>query len=83
MPAPQLFERESRDTIDALLGPPERRVTIEAGATDYWQRWTQGRGLLVGIDRFGESAPLAQIQEYFGFTPEKMTARILEWAKKK
>jgi transketolase len=83
MPAPQLFEHEPVDTIDALLGPPERRVTIEAGATDYWQRWTRGSGLLVGIDRYGESAPLAQIQEYFGFTPEKMAARIQEWATKK
>jgi transketolase len=83
MPAPQLFEHESPDTIDALLGPPERRVTIEAAATDYWQRWTRGSGLLVGIDRYGESAPLAQIQEYFGFTPEKMAARIQEWATKK
>jgi transketolase len=81
MPAPQLFERHPQEEIEALLGPPERRVTIEAGATDYWQRWTQGRGLLIGIDRYGESAPLAQIQDYFGFTPEKMTQRIQEWAK--
>jgi transketolase len=36
-------------------------------------------GLAIGVDRFGESAPYAALQDYFGFTPEKVAARIREW----
>ena len=80
LPAPQRFLAQSPAAIEAALGPPARRVTIEAAATDYWWRVTLGQGLAIGIDRFGESAPLSEIQEHFGFTPEAVTRRIQEWA---
>ena len=79
MPAPQLALGREASEVEALLGPRHRRVTIEAGATDYWQRVVAPEGLAIGVDRFGESAPLAALQEFFGFTPEKVTARIREW----
>ena len=79
MPAPRLFLGQSRAEVEAMLGPRSRRVTLEAGATDYWLRLVGDEGLAIGIDRFGESAPLAQIQEHFGFTPEKVAQRILAW----
>jgi transketolase len=79
MPAPQRFLAQDMAEVKAVLGPPRRRVTLEAGATDYWWRVTCGEGLAIGIDRFGESAPLAQIQGYFGFTPEAVAARIRGW----
>jgi len=79
MPAPQLFLRQEALAIAAVLGPGARRVTIEAGATDYWLRVTGDEGLAIGIDRFGESAPYAALQEHFGLTPEKVAARVMEW----
>ena len=78
-PAPQLMLARDRGEVDALLGPRHRRVTIEAGATDYWRRVTGDEGLAIGIDRFGESAPYAALQEHFGLTPEKVAARIESW----
>jgi transketolase len=79
MPAPQLALARDRQEVDSLLGPRNRRVTLEAGATDYWQRVVAPEGLAIGVDRFGESAPYAALQDYFGFTPEKVAARIREW----
>ena len=79
LPAPQLFLAQDQALRDRVLPPAGRRVSIEAGATDYWHRFVGPDGLTIGIDRFGESAPLAQIQEFFGFTPEKIALRIREW----
>ena len=78
-PAPQLLTACPRHEVDALLGPSHRRVTLEAGATDYWHRFTGDRGLAIGIDRFGASAPHTALQGYFGLTPERVAARILGW----
>ena len=82
MPAPQLFLAADPAWRDRVLPPSGRRVTIEAGATDYWQRFVCPDGLAIGIDRFGESAPLAQLQEHFGFTPEKVAERVRAWLEK-
>ena len=46
------------------------RVSIEAGATFGWHRWIGERGVAIGIDRFGFSAPAADIAKAIGFTPE-------------
>src|SRR5207247_632866 len=80
MPAPQFFLRQGRAWREAVLPPRGRRVSLEAGATDYWHRIVGPEGLAIGIDGYGESAPYAQLQEHFGFTPEKVAARVLEWA---
>ena len=80
MPVPQRFLAQERSWRDRLLPPGGLRVSLEAGVTDYWIPFVGDRGLRIGVDRFGESAPLAQIQEHFGFTPEKVAARMREWA---
>jgi len=82
MPVPQLFLRQDKGQVEKWLGPRERRVTVEAGATDYWRRLVDPRGLAIGIDRFGESAPYKELLEHFGFTPEKVAARVLEWLRR-
>ena len=80
MPAPQLFLAQEAAARDAVLPPGGRRVSIEAGATEGWHRLIGPSGLAIGIDRFGESAPYAQLQEYFGFTPAKVAERVQSWA---
>jgi transketolase len=80
MPAPQLFLEQDPSWRNAVLPPGGRRVSIEAGATLYWWRLVGERGLPIGIDRFGESAPYQALQSHFGFTSEKLSQRILAWA---
>ena len=79
--APQRFLEQPASWRDAVLPPGGRRVSIEAGGTDYWHRFVGPTGLMIGVDTFGESAPLAQLQEHFGFTPDKVATRVLEWAR--
>ena len=54
-------------------------VTIEAGSTGPWRAITGRRGLNIGIDRFGASAPYPVLAREFGFTVEQVTARIQAW----
>ena len=53
-------------------------VTVEAGVGESLRRLVGSRGLVYGIDRFGASAPAAELAGEFGFTPDKLAARILE-----
>jgi transketolase len=79
MPAPQRFLEQDEIWRRRVLPADSRRISFEAGATDYWHRFVGADGLMIGIDRFGESAPLAQLQEFFGFTPDAVAARVREW----
>ena len=57
------------------------RVSIEAGSTLGWERYTAGSrngGLNIGIDRFGASAPAKDLFARFGFTAEAIVPKILE-----
>jgi transketolase len=81
MPVPQRFLAQEAAWRDAVLPPGGRRVTLEAGSTDYWHRIAGPDGLAIGIDTFGESAPYAELQEHFGFTPESVAARVQAWLK--
>jgi transketolase len=83
MPAPQLFWDQDASWRDALLPPGGRRVSLEAGATLYWHRLLGERGLAIGIDQYGESAPYPDVMEHFGFTPEKVAKRVLDWSRGK
>ncbi|NOY74814.1 MAG: transketolase, partial [Kiritimatiellaeota bacterium] len=79
MPSMELFLEQSRGYRDSVL-PPDcaNRVSIEAGSTFGWDRFTGLKGLAIGIDHFGASAPYAKLAEEFGFTPEKVAAKIAE-----
>ncbi len=79
MPSWELFEAEPRDYRDEVLPPGiAKRVSVEAGATLGWCRYTGDRGLNIGIDRFGASAPGGVNMEKFGFTPDNIAARAME-----
>lgn len=76
MPSWELFEQQPKDYRDSVL-PPETgaRVSVEAGVTTGWERYTGFSGDSVGIDRYGASAPANIIYEKFGLTPESVAAR--------
>ena len=46
------------------------RVAVEAGVTDFWRKYVGLDGAVVGIDRFGESAPAGELFKHFGFTAQ-------------
>jgi transketolase len=79
MPAPRLFLEQEPSWRDAVLPPPGRRISLEAGVTDGWERIVGAAGLALGIERYGASAPLKDLQDFFGFTPEKVAGRIRAW----
>jgi len=54
-----------------------RRIAIEAGATGLWYRFVGLTGQVIGLDRFGESAPAGELFKQFGFTPENIVAQAL------
>ncbi len=70
-----LDEHSQRDIIGRNLP----RVSLEAGVTFGWERFTGRRGLTIGIDRYGESAPWQDLAEHFGFTPGAVADRIADW----
>jgi transketolase len=55
------------------------RVSIEAGSTLGWQKFTGDKGLNIGLDQFGASAPMEALAEAYGFTPEKVAAKIRDF----
>jgi len=79
MPARERFLEQDASWRDAVLPPGGRRVSIEAGVTWDWRGIVGERGLSIGLDRFGESAPAEALAEHFGFTPEQVEARIAGW----
>ena len=58
-----------------------RVVAIEAGRSSGWCKYVNRDALVIGIDRFGASAPYEKIAEELGFTPQKVAQRIREWRK--
>jgi len=75
LPCWELFAEQPLDYRDEVLPPSVRaRVSIEAGITHGWERWVGERGVSIGVDRFGASAPYARIYEELGLTPERVAA---------
>ena len=76
MPCTTAFDRQSVTYKRAVLPDGVPRIAVEMGATDGW--WKYGCAAVVGIDRYGESAPAGVLFKHFGFTPENVAATVLE-----
>jgi len=74
MPSTATFDRQDTAWRDAVLPSDVPKIAIEAGTTALWWKYVRGNGAVVGIDRYGESAPAGKLFEYFGFTPEHVAA---------
>ena len=71
MPCWELFDAQPRQYRDAVLPPNVRaRVSIEAAAPFGWERYVGPDGAIIGVNRFGASAPGPVVMREFGFTPE-------------
>ncbi|HEY8133086.1 MAG TPA: transketolase C-terminal domain-containing protein, partial [Thermoanaerobaculia bacterium] len=78
-PCLDLFDRQPVDYQNEVLGDRSRVVAIEAGRSAGWYKYVNHDALVIGIDRFGASAPYEKIAEELGFTPEKVAQRVREW----
>ena len=78
MPCWELFDAQPRAYKEEVLPPSvTRRVSIEAGVTMGWDRYTGSGGITIGLDRFGESAPGHVLFEHFGFTAESIAEQAM------
>ena len=68
MPCTQVFDAQDAAYRDAVLPRSVPAVAVEAGVTDFWHKYTGREGAVIGLDRFGESAPFKDLFNYFGFT---------------
>ena len=75
MPCLELFEKQSSEYKNKILGKNSFRVTIEAGVTMGWEKYTTN-GISFGINSFGKSAPYKQIYKHFGLTSENIFSEI-------
>jgi len=87
MPCTERFDAQPLEYREDILPDVSNReilrVSIEAGTTFGWERYTGLHGLRIGIDRFGVSAPAKDAYQYFGLTPDAVAARVLEHMKQR
>ena len=74
MASHELFAEQSREYRDSVLPPDVPRVSIEAAHTMSWYRWVGSNGVVLGIDRYGASAPYETIYTELGLTVDKVVA---------
>ena len=81
MPCTEMFDLQPDAYREEILPDVSNReilrVSIEAGTTFGWERYTGLHGLRIGIDRFGASAPATDLYDHFGITAPKITERVL------
>jgi transketolase len=76
IPSWEIFEEQTQEYRDSVLPPDVKaRLAVEAGSTLGWWRWVGSEGGVVGIDRFGCSAPAKVAFEEYGFTAGKIADR--------
>ena len=80
MPCTEAFDRQDAAWRESVLPAAVPRVAIEAGVTDGWHKYAgavdSGRGAVIGIDRFGESAPAGELFKYFGFGVDNVVRTV-------
>ncbi len=74
MPCLEVFEQQDAAYRKSVLGEGLPRVAVEAGVSNPWYRYVGENGRVVGIDRFGESAPAGELFKYFGLTADRVAA---------
>ncbi len=78
MPSWELFDEQPVDYRAAVLGPVGvPRLAVEAGVCQGWSRYTGEWGAMLGIQRFGASAPGREVLRHYGFTVEDVVTRAL------
>jgi transketolase len=78
-PSWELFNEQDQAYRDSVLAPQvELRLSVEAGVSQGWHRWTGPKGRILGLDRFGASAPAGQVFKNLGFSVENILQILSE-----
>ncbi|MGQ0751005.1 MAG: transketolase [Betaproteobacteria bacterium] len=76
MPSTAVFDRQEATYREQVLPRGVPRVAVEAGVSDCWRKYVGLDGHVIGIDRFGESAPAAELFKFFGFNAERVASAV-------
>src|ERR687893_425102 len=79
MPSWEIFDAQDEEYMNTVLPPEvEARVSVEAGVTMGWERYVGSRGVSVGVDRFGASAPGERVLSELGIIPQNVVNAALD-----
>lgn len=82
MPCVEIFEEQDQAYRESVIpSSVKKRVVVEAGVPDGWYRYAGDEGIVIGMERFGASAPYKVLAEKFGFTGESVAARVEAYLK--
>jgi len=76
MPCLEYFAKQPEDYRDSVLPPGVPRIAVEAAAPQSWYRWVGDKGVIMGIERFGASAPYQRIYKELGLTVDAVVAQV-------
>ena len=76
MPSTSVFDRQDAAYRESVLPRGVPRVAVEAGVTDGWRKYVGIEGEVIGLDRFGESAPAGELFKHFGFTADNVANAV-------
>ena len=76
MPCMEIFDKQSKDYKKDILEEDSLIVTLEAGSISSWQKYIKHKGINLGIDQFGESAPYKEVYNHFNLSEENITNLI-------
>jgi len=81
-PSWELFEKQNPAYQQSVLLPEvKKRLAVETGVTMGWERWVGDQGKIIGINRYGASAPAKILMEKFGFTVDNIIDTVVEMMK--
>ena len=76
MPCTSLFDRQDAAYRESVLPKGMPRVAVEAGVTDFWRKYVGLEGAVIGVDRFGESAPAGDVYKFLGVDAEHVVQAV-------
>lgn len=79
IPSWEIFDEQNQEYRESVIPPHVKaRVTVEAASTYGWHRFAGDQGTMIGIDRFGASAPAEALMEAFGFTAQNIYDKAIQ-----
>ena len=76
MPCMELFDEQPAEYKKDIIEEDSLVITLEAGSITHWQKYIKNKGINLGIDQFGESAPYKKVYDHFNLSEEKITNLI-------
>jgi transketolase len=79
MPCWEVFRKQSQSYRNEVLPPTcKKRLAVEAGSPEGWEEWVGEEGAVIGISKFGTSAPGKELFKHYGFTADNIVSKVKE-----